>query len=118
MNQSVNGHDRNGVDLTNTLKRIDQKTQDLQMDFSSQRVFLERIALSTEAVAKAFETDRTALTKIVVSEKRVPFALVLAIVVIGGCYILADKVQSGDLNVKIPFLGISITHSEVLQGGK
>lgn len=111
MTRENGGYDGQWESLVETVRNIDERSRLHTEANVAMREFLRQIATNTGDMAASFRQDNRDLTQIIVKEKRVPFVLVLVGVIICGAYILADKVEEGNLDISIPLLGIEISHA-------
>lgn len=112
--EKSNGYDiRSWHELFRRVTEIDARTQRHEECFETMRDELSTISRNTGVVAEFFaelRQDNRELSRMAAGKNQVPLYLFVLFVVFAGVFILADKVQYGRLDIKIPWLGVELTH--------
>jgi hypothetical protein len=111
-----NGYDKQSwAALYMKIEAIDLRTQNHGECFDTMREELSAISKNTGVVADFFQAlreDNRELSRIAAGKNQVPLYLVVVGLVFISIYILVDQLRDSGLDLNIPWLGVSITHTE------
>lgn len=98
--------------LINLVEELDTRSKQHGDVLGMMSGHLSAIAENTGAVARHFQEDNRALAGLAAGKNQVSVHVLLVLMVLCGAYVLAEKVSRGDIDVKIPFIGLEISHGE------
>lgn len=112
-----NGHYNGQFErLTSLVRQIDERTTQTQELLGSLSSSLGEIARNTGVVAKHYAKDNRALTKLAAGKNQVSITVFIILMLLCGAYVLADKVGQGDIDIRLPLIGLEVVHGT--GGGK
>lgn len=98
--------------LVRLVEEIDSRTTQNHELLGSMTSVLRDIAQNTAVVANHYASDNRELSKLAAGKNQVSITVVIVLMVLCGAYVLAEKVSQGEIDVRMPLVGLEIVHGK------